>query len=209
MQGTEHNNLIVPTMADPRLLLMVPAEQRAAVDCLWRLEARLCGTILHRREDMLAQIKLAWWRDRLVQLAEAPSQLPRGEPLLAELAQYWAGNMGVSALVDGYEAAMFAATANEGRAAAEQLAGSIAPLIGASNGSSSVLSWGLVRAGQLATSRSVAEPLWAEAAMQAQAADAPRAVQALGRWATLAARQGGVASPRSEAWLLLRAGLGF
>lgn len=196
-------------MADPRLLLMVAADRRAKMAILWRLEGRLSSVVLQRREDMLAQIKLAWWRERLVQLVDAPSTLPRGEPLLAELAQHWAGNAGVCALVDGYEAAMLAQSADEGRTAALQLADAMASLIDVLNGSSSLLSWGLVRAGQLAASRSVAQPLWAEAAAHSQGADAPRAVHALGRWASLAARQGGMANPRSEGWLLLRAGLGF
>lgn len=51
---------------------------------------------------MLAQIRLAWWRERLV---ADPATWPRGEPVLAALAS-WGGQQtrGLSALVDGWEA---------------------------------------------------------------------------------------------------------
>ena len=76
---------------------------------------------------MLAQLKLAWWRDRL----GADSALwPKGEPLLARLAA-WSDPSRLIALVDGWEALLaeppvdgdqFAA----GRAAAvEALAGQL------------------------------------------------------------------------------------
>jgi len=51
------------------------------------------------REPMLAQLKLAWWRDRLV---ADPAVWPKGEPLLARLAQ-WREPAGLGALVDGWE----------------------------------------------------------------------------------------------------------
>jgi hypothetical protein len=51
------------------------------------------------REPMLAQLKLAWWRDRL---AADPAVWPKGEPLLARLAQ-WREPAGLGALVDGWE----------------------------------------------------------------------------------------------------------
>jgi phytoene synthase len=50
---------------------------------------------------VIAQIKLAWWRDRL---AEDPVNWPEGEPLLA-LLQHWPGDTRVlGAMVDGWEA---------------------------------------------------------------------------------------------------------
>jgi len=49
---------------------------------------------------MLAQMRLAWWRDRL---RDDPAQWPRGEPLLARLAS-WRGLSDLAALADGWEA---------------------------------------------------------------------------------------------------------
>ena len=53
------------------------------------------------REPMLAQLRLAWWRDRL---GGDPAQWPRGEPLLARLAGWGDHARGLTALVDGWEA---------------------------------------------------------------------------------------------------------
>lgn len=65
------------------------------------LDARLAGVVRAAREPMLAQIRLAWWRDRL--LAD-PADWPRGEPVLAAL-NSWGGKASVLApLVDGWEA---------------------------------------------------------------------------------------------------------
>jgi len=49
---------------------------------------------------MLAQLKLAWWRDRL---AAEPETWPRGEALLARLAN-WREPSRLGALTDGWEA---------------------------------------------------------------------------------------------------------
>ena len=49
---------------------------------------------------MIAQIKLAWWRDRLT---EEPSSWPAGEPLLARLRD-WPGDVSrLARMVDGWE----------------------------------------------------------------------------------------------------------
>lgn len=48
---------------------------------------------------MLAQLKLAWWRDRL---SADPAGWPKGEPLLARLAG-WSDPAALVALVDGWE----------------------------------------------------------------------------------------------------------
>ncbi|MBC2650779.1 hypothetical protein [Novosphingobium aerophilum] len=53
------------------------------------------------REPMLAQIRLAWWRDRL---GEEPSLWPQGEPLLARLRSWGDTARDLVALVDGWEA---------------------------------------------------------------------------------------------------------
>ena len=65
------------------------------------LDTRLGQIVRSAREPMLAQMKLAWWRDRLAQRAEA---WPKGEPLLAALACWQDGHGALSGLVDGWEA---------------------------------------------------------------------------------------------------------
>ena len=68
---------------------------------LLALDAKLGSIVMGAREPVLAQIKLAWWRERL---AAPPDQRPSGQPLLAALA-CWAGqDAALIALIDGWEA---------------------------------------------------------------------------------------------------------
>ncbi|HWU02172.1 MAG TPA: hypothetical protein VN222_05490 [Novosphingobium sp.] len=53
------------------------------------------------RDPIMAQLRLAWWRDRL---KEPSAQWPKGEPLLAALADWQDGHGVLVALVDGWEA---------------------------------------------------------------------------------------------------------
>ena len=74
------------------------------------LDARLAGVIRNAtqggREPMLAQIKLAWWRERL---AEPHDAMPKGEALLAALGAWGGAHGRLIALVDGWEALLGAA----------------------------------------------------------------------------------------------------
>ena len=122
-------------MADSLLLDSLPPEQRLALAYaprtsrtlflgLFALDAKLAGIVRGAREPMLAQLRLAWWRERLVPGAAAT--MPRGEPILAALAPLLELDHGLAALVDGWEALLLAdpfdtATVSafaEGRAAA-------------------------------------------------------------------------------------------
>jgi 15-cis-phytoene synthase len=192
------NAHIPPTALDPRLMVMVPRLQREAVAALWHLDARLFGVVAGASEVMLAQIKLAWWRDRLVQVAGDAGGLPKGEPLLAELAAHWAGRPSLVPMTDAYEAILLAEDADALGAAGRQLAAAMG--CGAA--------WGLVRAAQLAGNAEWQAALW-RAASDAAPVAAPRHVRTLDRWAQLLARDGGAVTPRAEGWLLLRAGLGL
>lgn len=187
-----------PSLLDPRVMLMVPRGERAALTALWRLEARLFGVVAQRRELVLAQIKLAWWRERLDQVADAPQTLPRGEPLLAELAATWRGRSSLASLANAYEAIMLADDVAALAAAAQSLAAAMQ----ASQG------WGLARAAQLGSSKELRAAMWAETVVTPVIAG-PRHVRTLDRWAQLLAKGGGAISPRAEGWLLLRAGVGL
>jgi len=59
-----------------------PVAFRPAFTLLLQLDARFADIVRKAREPMIAQIKLAWWRDAFV--AE-PALRPKGEPLLQAL----------------------------------------------------------------------------------------------------------------------------
>ncbi len=114
-------------------LAYAPASARDAWLIALTLDARLAGIVRAAREPVLAQLKLAWWRDRL---AQEPADRPQGEPLLSKLADWQAGGASLAPLVDGWEALLaepplpaeaITAFAN-GRAA---LIGDLAQLVGA------------------------------------------------------------------------------
>lgn len=58
---------------------------RPAVAALWELDAALAAVLAASREPMIARIKLAWWREALERLDNAP---PPPEPVLAALATH-------------------------------------------------------------------------------------------------------------------------
>ncbi len=67
---------------------------------LFALDARLGRAVREASEPIIAQMKLAWWRDRF---AQAPDEWPAGEPLLARLEQWGSAATQLGALVDGWE----------------------------------------------------------------------------------------------------------
>jgi len=81
-------------------LAYAPRRSRAAVLALWLLDQRLATVLRARGEVLIAQIKLAWWRDRLL---EDPALWPQGEPLLGLLAAGPVPPAAFGPLVDGWE----------------------------------------------------------------------------------------------------------
>ena len=67
---------------------------------LLALDQRLAATVRAAREPMLAQLRLAWWRERL---SGETAALPSGEPLLATLAAWGNDLPALAPLVDGWE----------------------------------------------------------------------------------------------------------
>ena len=60
----------------------VPAFYRPAFTLLLQIDERLAGILKSAREPMIAQIKMAWWREAF---GNAPHLRPKGEPLLQVL----------------------------------------------------------------------------------------------------------------------------
>ncbi len=65
-------------------LLHAPAKVRAALEALWALDAAMGDVVARTSEPALGAIKLAWWRERLEQLDQAP---PPAEPRLEAAAR--------------------------------------------------------------------------------------------------------------------------
>ena len=95
--------LLAETLGPVERLALVYAPARFRL--LWlgylALESRLARTAQGGKEPMLAQIKLAWWRERF---DTAVSEWPSREPLLAVLSGWDAERAALSGLVDGWEA---------------------------------------------------------------------------------------------------------
>lgn len=95
------NRLVCLLPISQRLALSyAPAAARAAVRALLLLDNRLATILRQGGEPVMAQIKLAWWRDRL---GENPQLWPKGEPLLEALRQWPADPAQLLPLVNGWE----------------------------------------------------------------------------------------------------------
>lgn len=93
---------LIETLPLPQRLALsyAPARSRDDVLALLALNARLSGIVRQQGETVIAQMKLAWWRDRFRQ---DRGDWPVGEPLLA-LLSHWKGDIGsLESLVDGWE----------------------------------------------------------------------------------------------------------
>ena len=95
---------------NPELLADLPLPQRLALSyapagahevnlALLALDARLGAVLRGRREPIAAQMRLAWWRERL---AQAPASWPLGEPVLEAL-RAWRDPSALAVLAEGWE----------------------------------------------------------------------------------------------------------
>jgi phytoene synthase len=200
---------LTPDLRDPRVMVAVPRERRAAMAALWELAARLTRLLRDAREPLIGQIKLAWWRDMLALLASDPAALPKGEPLLAELRACWAGQGGLDALVDAAEAMLLAESDAERRAASESFGACLFALSGGTETGGK--RWGLLWGAGVVEAEPEARALLAGAgnfaAPPRRDFGGSRALLMLDRWAAAIARSDGERNLRSEGLLLLRIGL--
>lgn len=82
-------------------LSYAPAVAREPTLALFALDTRLAAILRAAREPMLAQLRLAWWRE---QMRTDPASWPTGEPLLATLRCWGERRDALVGLVDGWEA---------------------------------------------------------------------------------------------------------
>ncbi len=87
-------------LAQRLALSYAPRGVREANLALLALDQRLAAILRAGGEPALAQIKLAWWRERL---AEPVARWPEGEPLLALLRTWPGGPAVLGGVVDGWE----------------------------------------------------------------------------------------------------------
>ena len=198
---------LYPDIRDPRVMVAVPRDRRAAMAALWGLAERLTRLLIDAREPLIGQIKLAWWRDMMVLLAADPAALPKGEPLLAELQATWAGQGGLDTLADGAEAMLLAEDDAGRRAAAESFGAALFHLSGGGGG----VRWGLLWGATVQEGEAEARQMFTAARNQ----PAPprvsfrgnKALLMLDRWAAAIAAVDGERRWRSEGLLLFRVGL--
>ncbi|QSR18525.1 hypothetical protein CA833_15235 [Novosphingobium sp. KA1] len=96
-------DLLLPALPQTMQLALAYAPARAKLPtlALLALDQRLAGLLRHSREPMMAQIRLAWWRETLDRDA---AEWPEGEPLLAVLRSWNGKHRALVGLVDGWEA---------------------------------------------------------------------------------------------------------
>lgn len=82
-------------------LAYAPVKAREPTLALFALDARLANVLRHSREPMMAQLRLAWWRENLQRDA---AEWPSGEPLLRALTSWGNRHQTLTALIDGWEA---------------------------------------------------------------------------------------------------------
>jgi phytoene synthase len=93
---------LLETLPPPQRLALsyAPPAARAPTLALLALDARLGAAVRQRREPVLVQMRLAWWRDTLGSPASA---WPSGEAVLDAL-RGWRAPEALAPLVDGWEA---------------------------------------------------------------------------------------------------------
>lgn len=97
-----HGEALLESLPPGRRLALAyaPAASRTPLLALLALDVRLAGIVRNSHEPMLAQLRLAWWRE---QLRQDGAGWPEGEPLLAALRSWNGGHGALVALVDAWE----------------------------------------------------------------------------------------------------------
>lgn len=97
------SDVLLPTLPtfERLALAYAPRTTRNAWLSLFAVDARLASLVRSATEPMLAQLRIAWWREAL----EADgSAWPKGDPILGSLTSWNGEHRGLAALADGWEA---------------------------------------------------------------------------------------------------------
>ncbi len=82
-------------------LAYAPFRTRELFSIVFLLDTRLAGIVRAASEPLLAQLRLAWWRD---ELHKPPTSRAKGDPLLDSISAEWCGEEpALAGLVDGWE----------------------------------------------------------------------------------------------------------
>ncbi len=81
-------------------LSYAPARSRPLFLGFFALDSRLAGIIRQGKEPILAQMRLAWWRETL---EKEPAARPSAEPLLEILADWRGEEQALAGLAEGWE----------------------------------------------------------------------------------------------------------
>lgn len=96
-----HDAILAGLPIEQRLALAYsPASTRVAMLGVLALDARLGGIVRGAREPLLAQLRLAWWRE---QVGKGSGERAKGDPLLALLDAHNTRIPALSRLMDGWE----------------------------------------------------------------------------------------------------------
>ncbi len=93
---------LIETLPAPQRLALAyaPARAKPRTLVLFALEARLAQAVRQASEPIMAQMRLAWWRD---QLALPLAKRENSDALAASLALFEGEEIALQALVDGWE----------------------------------------------------------------------------------------------------------
>ena len=94
---------LIETLPLPQRLALsyAPRQAHAPTLALLALDTRLAGIVRSGGEPVIAQMKLAWWRERF---GQSQAEWPLGEPLLTLLRESGIEHARMAPLVDGWEA---------------------------------------------------------------------------------------------------------
>ncbi len=82
-------------------LAYTPATSREKLAVVFALDQRLSRIVAQATEPMLAQLRLAWWRD---ELGKSVGERPSGDAVLDSIGESWAGEESyLASLVDAWE----------------------------------------------------------------------------------------------------------
>lgn len=83
-----------------RIALAYASAGRQALATLFGLDAQCAAIVRQAREPLLAQMRLAWWREAVL---KGEGERPRGEPVLDGLAEWQGEEEALAQMVAGWE----------------------------------------------------------------------------------------------------------